>query len=48
MKQKTYLDKLMENKEAKEKIDKELKVIKDLEDVIINIKKVIKANADQP
>jgi len=41
MKQKTYLDKLMENDRFKRKLEKELKLIKDLEDVIINIKKVI-------
>jgi hypothetical protein len=38
----------MENEEFREKVDKELKVIKDLEDVIINVKKVIQDNADQP
>lgn len=48
MKNKTYFDKLMENEEFREKVDKELKVIKDLEDVIINVKKVIQDNADQP
>ena len=51
MKQKTYLDKLMENKEFKEKIDKEYKLIKELEEdhqkAIDIIKKAIE-NADQP
>ena len=49
--QKTYLDKLIENKETKEKIDKEYKLIKELEEdyqkAIDIIKKAIE-NADQP
>jgi len=45
----SYLDKLMENKEFKEKLKKEYKLIKDLEDIIINTKRVIEtANANQP
>lgn len=41
MKQKTYLDKLLENPEFKEKFEKELKLIKELEDIIKNMVRLI-------
>lgn len=43
MEQKTYLDKLMENEEFKEKLEKELKLIKELEDVHQKAISILKA-----
>ena len=51
MKQKTYLDKLMENPEFKEKFEEEYRQIKELEEdyqKAINIIKKAIENADQP